>query len=164
MHCSFLVTFCMNTIGTWSRISPLKRRKNVLYRIIAILNKFVVTIGVYFLTQPFLQHKQVYSLQAEERCQWSDIQNRKRVGSSYDFLTKSWWPCVSKGNWYACCVSFQNFYLKSFEPLKFKQSIVFNQGGWENDETEYEAACREALEEAGVKGKLNVCSISCLML
>lgn len=30
------------------------------------------------------------------------------------------------------------------------------QGGWEDDETLEEAACREALEEAGVKGKLNV--------
>lgn len=30
------------------------------------------------------------------------------------------------------------------------------QGGWENDETLGEAACREALEEAGVRGIINV--------
>lgn len=30
------------------------------------------------------------------------------------------------------------------------------QGGWENDETLDEAACREAIEEAGVKGILDV--------
>lgn len=30
------------------------------------------------------------------------------------------------------------------------------QGGWEDDETILEAACREAVEEAGVRGKLNV--------
>lgn len=30
------------------------------------------------------------------------------------------------------------------------------QGGWENDESVHEAACREAFEEAGVKGNLNV--------
>ncbi|KAH9627175.1 hypothetical protein KSS87_018415 [Heliosperma pusillum] len=29
------------------------------------------------------------------------------------------------------------------------------QGGWENDESVHEAACREALEEAGVRGVLN---------
>lgn len=33
------------------------------------------------------------------------------------------------------------------------------QGGWENDETVYEAACREALEEAGVRGILHVGSL-----
>ena len=32
----------------------------------------------------------------------------------------------------------------------------FHQGGWENDETVEEAACREALEEAGVRGLLQV--------
>jgi diphosphoinositol-polyphosphate diphosphatase len=31
---------------------------------------------------------------------------------------------------------------------------VFPKGGWEDDETVEQAACREALEEAGVKGKL----------
>ena len=35
-----------------------------------------------------------------------------------------------------------------------------NQGGWENDETMGQAACREALEEAGVRGILNVGSSS----
>jgi len=30
------------------------------------------------------------------------------------------------------------------------------QGGWEDDETVTEAACREALEEAGVKGIVRV--------
>nr|CAD1820505.1 unnamed protein product [Ananas comosus var. bracteatus] len=30
--------------------------------------------------------------------------------------------------------------------------LVFPKGGWEDDETVAEAACREALEEAGVKG------------
>lgn len=38
------------------------------------------------------------------------------------------------------------------------------QGGWEDDETVEEAACREALEEAGVKGILNVCPFSCLII
>nr|XP_009404726.1 PREDICTED: nudix hydrolase 13, mitochondrial isoform X2 [Musa acuminata subsp. malaccensis] len=33
--------------------------------------------------------------------------------------------------------------------------FVFPKGGWENDETAGEAACREALEEAGVRGTLN---------
>lgn len=33
------------------------------------------------------------------------------------------------------------------------------QGGWEDDETVEDAACREALEEAGVKGILNVRSL-----
>ncbi|GKU92945.1 hypothetical protein SLEP1_g6598 [Rubroshorea leprosula] len=35
-----------------------------------------------------------------------------------------------------------------------RDDLVFPKGGWENDETDCEAACREALEEAGVKGKL----------
>lgn len=35
-----------------------------------------------------------------------------------------------------------------------------DQGGWEDDETVLEAACREAFEEAGVKGTLRVCSIN----
>lgn len=34
------------------------------------------------------------------------------------------------------------------------QGLLFPKGGWENDETKEEAACREALEEAGVKGKI----------
>ncbi|THU53729.1 hypothetical protein C4D60_Mb10t17520 [Musa balbisiana] len=33
--------------------------------------------------------------------------------------------------------------------------LVFPKGGWEIDETAGEAACREAMEEAGVKGILN---------
>ena len=34
--------------------------------------------------------------------------------------------------------------------------LNFVQGGWENDETILEAASREAIEEAGVKGIINV--------
>ena len=33
---------------------------------------------------------------------------------------------------------------------------VNHQGGWETDETVEEAACRESLEEAGVRGILQV--------
>lgn len=32
--------------------------------------------------------------------------------------------------------------------------LLFPKGGWENDETDEEAAVREAMEEAGVKGEL----------
>lgn len=32
--------------------------------------------------------------------------------------------------------------------------LLFPKGGWENDETDEEAAAREAMEEAGVKGEL----------
>ncbi|KAL9660347.1 hypothetical protein QQ045_025160 [Rhodiola kirilowii] len=35
-----------------------------------------------------------------------------------------------------------------------RNDLVFPKGGWENDETVEEAACREALEEAGVRGIL----------
>ncbi|KAH8513020.1 hypothetical protein Peur_056906 [Populus x canadensis] len=36
-----------------------------------------------------------------------------------------------------------------------RDDLVFPKGGWENDETLDEAACREAIEEAGVKGILD---------
>ncbi|WOL12604.1 nudix hydrolase 13, mitochondrial [Canna indica] len=36
-----------------------------------------------------------------------------------------------------------------------RHDLVFPKGGWEIDETASEAACREALEEAGVRGILN---------
>lgn len=35
-----------------------------------------------------------------------------------------------------------------------RHDLVFPKGGWEDDETVEEAACREAVEEAGVKGIL----------
>jgi len=34
--------------------------------------------------------------------------------------------------------------------------VYYYQGGWEDDETVLEAASREAIEEAGVKGILRV--------
>lgn len=40
---------------------------------------------------------------------------------------------------------------------------MYVQGGWEDDETVLEAACREAFEEAGVKGTLRVCSIALMI-
>eukprot|EP00899_Mesostigma_viride_P019061 jgi/Mesvir1/27156/Mv20820-RA.1 len=36
-----------------------------------------------------------------------------------------------------------------------KKGLVFPKGGWENDETAEEAAMREAMEEAGVRGYVN---------
>ncbi|XP_057950259.1 nudix hydrolase 13, mitochondrial-like isoform X2 [Malania oleifera] len=36
-----------------------------------------------------------------------------------------------------------------------RDDLVFPKGGWEDDETLCEAACREAEEEAGVRGKLS---------
>ncbi|GMI99708.1 hypothetical protein HRI_003640100 [Hibiscus trionum] len=36
-----------------------------------------------------------------------------------------------------------------------RDDLVFPKGGWEDDETVHDAACREALEEAGVKGILD---------
>lgn len=41
-------------------------------------------------------------------------------------------------------------------------SLFDYQGGWEEDENMHDAACREALEEAGVKGILSVCFFSVL--
>lgn len=35
--------------------------------------------------------------------------------------------------------------------------LLFPKGGWETDETVEEAACREAFEEAGVRGQLKGC-------
>lgn len=47
---------------------------------------------------------------------------------------------------------------KSMEVLMISsqrgEGLLFPKGGWETDETVEEAACREALEEAGVKGHL----------
>lgn len=40
--------------------------------------------------------------------------------------------------------------------LFIKLIVVVFQGGWENDETVEEAAVREAIEEAGVRGELMV--------
>jgi 8-oxo-dGTP pyrophosphatase MutT (NUDIX family) len=37
-----------------------------------------------------------------------------------------------------------------------RHDLVFPKGGWEDDETVLEAASREAMEEAGVKGILRV--------
>ncbi|VAH32020.1 unnamed protein product [Triticum turgidum subsp. durum] len=37
-----------------------------------------------------------------------------------------------------------------------RDDLVFPKGGWEDDEDVYEAACREALEEAGVRGNINI--------
>lgn len=34
------------------------------------------------------------------------------------------------------------------------EGLIFPKGGWETDETSEEAACREAMEEAGVRGKI----------
>ena len=43
-------------------------------------------------------------------------------------------------------------------PLMGNLSLHVNgQGGWEQDETIEEAACRETFEEAGLKGILEVC-------
>ncbi|EEC77211.1 hypothetical protein OsI_15732 [Oryza sativa Indica Group] len=40
-----------------------------------------------------------------------------------------------------------------------RADLVFPKGGWEDDEDVYEAACREAMEEAGVKGNINRVSL-----
>lgn len=39
--------------------------------------------------------------------------------------------------------------------------FLVSQGGWENDETVEEAAAREALEEAGVRGDITV-NLTCI--
>jgi diphosphoinositol-polyphosphate diphosphatase len=46
------------------------------------------------------------------------------------------------------------------------EGLLFPKGGWETDETVEEAACREALEEAGVRGLLQVlvCMVSTSIL
>eukprot|EP00262_Sarcandra_glabra_P007176 TRINITY_DN1980_c0_g1_i1.p1 TRINITY_DN1980_c0_g1~~TRINITY_DN1980_c0_g1_i1.p1 ORF type:complete len:216 (-),score=31.57 TRINITY_DN1980_c0_g1_i1:260-907(-) len=36
-----------------------------------------------------------------------------------------------------------------------RHDLVFPKGGWEEDESVHEAACREALEEAGVRGNIH---------
>jgi 8-oxo-dGTP pyrophosphatase MutT (NUDIX family) len=46
--------------------------------------------------------------------------------------------------------------LRSYNIGLFALCIVLLQGGWENDETVEEAAAREAIEEAGVRGDLVV--------
>lgn len=79
----------------------------MLCRVFSIINKYFITIWVYFLIHPLLQHKQVYSLQAERKCWRSNSQYGKWVGSPYDFHTKSWWPCISKGNRCAPYVPFK---------------------------------------------------------
>lgn len=40
-----------------------------------------------------------------------------------------------------------------------RDDLVFPKGGWEDDEDVYEAACREALEEAGVRGNIDRVSL-----
>ncbi|KAE8699569.1 hypothetical protein F3Y22_tig00110577pilonHSYRG00256 [Hibiscus syriacus] len=42
------------------------------------------------------------------------------------------------------------------EPMMKFEGLLFPKGGWENDETVEEAAVREAIEEAGVRGDLIV--------
>jgi 8-oxo-dGTP pyrophosphatase MutT (NUDIX family) len=54
--------------------------------------------------------------------------------------------------------------LQAKAPLGRSQLALFlAQGGWEDDEDVYQAACREAMEEAGVKGVVNV-RHQCLLL
>jgi diphosphoinositol-polyphosphate diphosphatase len=48
------------------------------------------------------------------------------------------------------------FICKKINELLLCFDFLHLKGGWENDETIYEAACREVLEEAGVKGIINV--------
>uniref|UniRef100_A0A0D9W4F5 Nudix hydrolase domain-containing protein n=1 Tax=Leersia perrieri TaxID=77586 RepID=A0A0D9W4F5_9ORYZ len=44
-----------------------------------------------------------------------------------------------------------------------RADLVFPKGGWEEDEDVYEAACRETMEEAGVKGNINRVSLGLWM-
>jgi hypothetical protein len=50
---------------------------------------------------------------------------------------------------------FSYFQEEKIQEVKFL-FICCSQGGWENDETAKEAAVREAIEEAGVRGDLMV--------
>ncbi|KAL5216226.1 hypothetical protein ABZP36_007627 [Zizania latifolia] len=45
-----------------------------------------------------------------------------------------------------------------------RADLVFPKGGWEDDEDVYQAACREAMEEAGVKGNINRASLGLWVL
>lgn len=45
-----------------------------------------------------------------------------------------------------------------------RDDMVFPKGGWESDETVEEAACREALEEAGVRGIIKVGCFCCMLI
>lgn len=51
---------------------------------------------------------------------------------------------------------FSIYAVPAYEIWLFKSLLFILKGGWENDETVVEAASREAFEEAGVKGILNV--------
>ncbi|KAJ4766089.1 hypothetical protein LUZ62_076464 [Rhynchospora pubera] len=42
-----------------------------------------------------------------------------------------------------------------------REDLIFPKGGWEDDETVLEAACRESFEEAGVKGILDENPLGC---
>ncbi|KAJ3701531.1 hypothetical protein LUZ61_005236 [Rhynchospora tenuis] len=42
-----------------------------------------------------------------------------------------------------------------------REDLIFPKGGWEDDETVLEAACRETFEEAGIKGILDENPLGC---
>lgn len=71
--------------------------------------------------------------------------------------------------WFNVC-KHNNNYQMIYDLLALAQIVVIfvylcfllYQGGWEDDETVEEAACREALEEAGVKGIIKVSLHLCL--